>query len=588
MRDTTPGAWHAPIGRPFRRRGTFTALVLLVGFLTAAASTWPLVLHLTDHIVDGARFINAEHPERWAPANIGADVFTTVWILNWDLHALRTQPLDLFDANIFWPARLALARSEHMLATALLGVPGRLVGGPVFAHQTALLLSLTLSAWATAWVTWRWTGSRLAALATGILFVTIPFHQAQRMHLQSLGTAGFPLIVLGLERFGAEGRRRWLALATGALVWQMASGQYLAFFALTIWGVAGAIALLAGRPADAPWRRFGRDLCWLALASAAAAGAYLPLALPYAHLSRLAELPSNVDQPLLQLGIFSVAEYVTGAATHALWQVRIAPPLLALAAVGIVAWRRTEWRRVVLLVVVAVVGALLSLGPKPGGLGLYRLLADVMPGFHTLREPVRFVIVPQLAAVLLAGGGIASLARRWARVGALLACALVAWAVVQNVHGTLPLRAVGVPEPYRYLARCGAGDPLLELPAWHVGLEWRDAERSFLSTYHWLPLLNGRSGYSPPIKELNMALARQLPSPDALAELRATTSVRWILVDCEARRETAPFCRAPEVLRIKYRRFARYVLYDLGPAPVLPRPTPRWATPPDCDQGFRG
>ena len=43
-----------------------------------------------------------------------------MWVVNWVLHALVTQPLHLFEANIFYPAPHALARSEHIVATALL------------------------------------------------------------------------------------------------------------------------------------------------------------------------------------------------------------------------------------------------------------------------------------------------------------------------------------------------------------------------------------------------------------------------------------------------------------------------------------
>src|SRR5687767_2857304 len=73
----------------------FHAIVLPLAVVTAIASTWPVAAHLLDHVIDGARLINAQDPENFAAANIGADVLTTVWIVNWVLHALATQPLHL-------------------------------------------------------------------------------------------------------------------------------------------------------------------------------------------------------------------------------------------------------------------------------------------------------------------------------------------------------------------------------------------------------------------------------------------------------------------------------------------------------------
>src|SRR6185503_6284001 len=104
----------------------------------------------------------------------------------------------LFDANIFYPAPLPLARAEHSVATAVLGAPGALVGGPVFAHQTAFLLCAVLNVWATAYVVMRWSGSLVGGLVAGVLLAVSPFHQRERPHLQSLGTQYFPLMLLGL------------------------------------------------------------------------------------------------------------------------------------------------------------------------------------------------------------------------------------------------------------------------------------------------------------------------------------------------------------------------------------------------------
>ena len=50
--------------------------------------------------------------------NYGDPLFN-VWTLAWDVHALQTQPLHLFDANIFYPYTNTLALSETQVVQAV-------------------------------------------------------------------------------------------------------------------------------------------------------------------------------------------------------------------------------------------------------------------------------------------------------------------------------------------------------------------------------------------------------------------------------------------------------------------------------------
>jgi hypothetical protein len=175
-------------------------------------------------------------------------------------------------------------------------------------------------------------------------------------------------------------------------------------------------------------------------------------------------------------------------------------------------------------------------------------------------------------------------------VGGAVAVTLAAWA-----RGPLPLRGVYVrgalPPAYAYLVRCGDGDPLLELPAAIVLDSYRDAPRMLYSTFHWLPLLNGRTGYPPPGAARLGELFFREPAAAAVADLRRTTGVRWVLAHCGATDRVVPFvgalCAGRAWNDVPARRFddgAR--LYDLGRVDVLPRPVPRPTTlTPGCALG---
>ncbi len=76
----------------------------------------------------------------------------SVWNIAWVAHALSTDPVDLFDANIFYPHRRTLAFSESNIGAGLLAVPVWVATRNPFAtHNVVLLLAFATSV-AGAWL----------------------------------------------------------------------------------------------------------------------------------------------------------------------------------------------------------------------------------------------------------------------------------------------------------------------------------------------------------------------------------------------------------------------------------------------------
>ena len=81
-------------------------LLIFLGFCAlTAVMTWPWVLHLRDAVADRG------------------DPYMISWTLWWDYHQTFTDPLHLFDANVFYPYRYTLAFSENDYGLALLFFP---------------------------------------------------------------------------------------------------------------------------------------------------------------------------------------------------------------------------------------------------------------------------------------------------------------------------------------------------------------------------------------------------------------------------------------------------------------------------------
>jgi hypothetical protein len=131
---------------------------LLLFTALAALHTWPLAIGLGS---------NSRHDH--------ADALLNEWILAWVAHAVPTNPLHLFDANIFHPEPRTLTFSEHLLTQSLLTSPLIWLGVPTLvAYNIALLAGLALTGWTMALVITGWTGDRWAGLLAGSLLPSMP------------------------------------------------------------------------------------------------------------------------------------------------------------------------------------------------------------------------------------------------------------------------------------------------------------------------------------------------------------------------------------------------------------------------------
>jgi hypothetical protein len=230
------------------------------------------------------------------------------------------------------------------------------------------------------------------------------------------------------------------------------------------------------------------------------------------------------------------------AATRSVIDVFV-PPSLAVGAVtgAILAWRSKgeHAEHALHLVMAALVCTMLAFGPGIfGWLDLYAALRHVVPGFSSLRAPVRFVVGTFFAATVLYGFAVALIAarmpsgpRRWGIIAVGIALAALSMSNAPQLRAVDIPVGTGVPPAYQWLARFSNGGPLLEWPVSKSSLiESKDsAWAMYYSTVHWLPLLNGTTGYMPAAYADLMSYARRLPDRDALEVLTACTGLEWVL-----------------------------------------------------------
>jgi hypothetical protein len=490
---------------------TFVALALVV--------TWPL----------------ARDPVH-RPVSWGDPVFQA-WTLAWDVHAWRSDPLRVFDANIFYPYRNTLAYSDHLFGQALLVAPVLLTTeNPILAHNVATWTALALSGLAMYALVLDLTGNRVAGLLAGIAYAAAAPRLAHLEHLHLLSGQWLPLGVLAARRVLRQGSRRWAVALGSVVVAQGLSGlYYLAFLSVLL-----ALVFGAGILSEQSRHRALRGATWSALAGAVAIVLLMPTLLPYWQVHQ--EL--GAERTPQEVGYWSSrpADYLAVSPSHRLYGELLGSRfhrhlehdlfpgvvVLGLASLGL-AHRRAGWVRWALVAVVAVaVACSFGLSVTVSGRELplpYRALYEAVPGFKAIRVPARFALLALVGLCALAGLGVAWLAERlrWRRPLASLGSVVLGAALLAEgahavtVGAPLPVTHAELQRPdYAWMQQNPA--PAIELPMGEepVASAWPN----YWSTFHWNPLVNGYSGITPPAYHAFRDRMRDFPSPETVALLQ--------------------------------------------------------------------
>ena len=419
--------------------------------LLAVAMTWPLARNLSTAV---------SYP---------GDPFINTWILDWDWYATLHQPLHLFDANAFHPARHSLAFSENLYGIAVLLFPLRAMGaGALTAHNIALLLGFAFSGFAAYLLGRTISGSAWAGIAAGIFYAFVPWRFTQLPHVQHVFAGWLPMMLVALLHYARRPAWTRAALFGGAFLMNGLSNIH--------WLIFGSIAVALSVPIAVPRPR---DWVKLAAVTLVAAALLAPFLVPYVEVGmrRTAEeihAYSAAPRDWLEPGIANrvYRRFADRTVDAERW---LFPGVLgiALAIAGAIAARGRT---------VAVALLWIALG-FIGSMGLHALFA----GFGAIRVPARWANIAYVGMSMLVA--LALMRRRWIAIAAAvlflieLHAAPVRWFIV----------VPDVPPVYRWLAAQDAR--IVEVP-FNGGPAEYDAMR--WSAIHHRPMANGASGFVPP------------------------------------------------------------------------------------------
>jgi hypothetical protein len=280
--------------------------VLVAGAAYLALSlvlTWPLIRGIA----------------RDVPADL-ADPLLNCWILAWGVtHILRLLGGDwgafhgFWDTNAFYPHRLTLAYSEHMIVPALQATPiYALSGNIILAYNCLFLSAFVLSGIGAYLLTAELTGDRRAAFVAGLLFAFAPYRFDQLPHLQVMSTQWMPFALLGFRRYVVTQRLRYCCGGLLALIAQgLSCGYFLLFFSpfvalYAVWEMARH-----GRLRDV------RMWFVLVLAALIFVAVTIPFLVPYMELRTLE--PTARDTQTVRAGSADVFSYVSSNSRSLIW-----------------------------------------------------------------------------------------------------------------------------------------------------------------------------------------------------------------------------------------------------------------------------
>lgn len=233
------------------RRPLLRELLIFGAFLVLTAiMTWPWVLHLRNAVPDTG------------------DPYAISYFLWWDYYQTFHNPLNLFQATIFYPYHSTLAFGEFDYGVSVIFFPLFALGfRPLTVYSVAAFLSFPFTGYATFRLARTLSGSTAIAWIGGIIIAFLPFRYHHLSHLHLIFVGWIPLLFEALVLFAR--RRSWTLAAWLGFAFFMNALTCTTWLILTIIPLClSALLLLTRNNAwwDRKfWLRAGAALCLASL-----------------------------------------------------------------------------------------------------------------------------------------------------------------------------------------------------------------------------------------------------------------------------------------------------------------------------------
>lgn len=472
------------------------------------------------------------------------DELLVTWIMNWNFHALLTDPTMLFQANIFYPYQNTLAYSDLFLTGTLIGsIPYLFFQEPVIFFNANLVFSLLTLGFFTYLLTYYLTKHYFAAFISGVLMAFSTFTLTKIAVLQLISIQWIPLSLLFFFMYIKEKKFRYFLLTCLFFLIQTYNsflpGYFLFFSSLLI----SLVFLLRKNASFSLF--FNRNSIITGLITGLL---LLPIILPYYAVSRefqytrdirdtihFANRPEYTFYPsektrLQDILLQTVYRQDTGPYKYDGYLGFVFFLLLFFSIFYSLRKRKAD-NFFLAFGLIGLFSFILSLGPalQWGGKVIkepfliplpYALFYYVIPGFNGLRNSGRWEMLTVFALSIIIGLSLAYILNRQRKLVQIGFTVVISVLILAEYPFPLPSKYVPrkeeFPATYTYISSLPDDAAIIELPlySWNMGSHAMDEfMREYYSTRHFHKMVNGYSGFSPPAWE-KQALDLMFNFPD--------------------------------------------------------------------------
>ncbi|MCO8275273.1 hypothetical protein M1L60_32295 [Actinoplanes sp. TRM 88003] len=542
-----PPGWFRRGTRRFARSLVHEyALVTYIALLMSAALTWPTL----------------RYPMHTLPQDIW-DPSRQAWQVAWVGHTLMTNPVQLWQSNIFYPLTDAYAFGSSLLGYAPTGMIGEGPAAAILRYNILFVLAHALLLVGGYALVRQLGAGRTGAAVAAVAFAFAPWRLAQEGHLDIISAGGIPLALAMLARGHGFSLRRglrpdqrrtgWAAVGWIVASWQVSLGFSLGVPFLYVLGLVVVVFLLAvpirflRRPAERA--ALSRLLVINTAGTLFLASFSGLLAIPYFRVPDTGPAGTEIAffSPPLRSLLIGPAESRIWGAPHEVPRASLGWPaemallpgfvLYALALAGLAFSIWTLRQRLLLLAALA--GTIvLTLGTNfYEGRYTYLPLFGHLPGSLGLRIPGRLMLWATLLLAILAAGAVAEFVRRaehlseqrippwpgpWLRLATFVPLMLV---LFEGWNATAHPVAPAQPAAMRTVS-----GPMLVLPTTAL----TDHSVVLWSTTRFQPLANGAGGFGAAHQVELRAKVQTFPDAASIEYLRSINVDRVLLIRADA------------------------------------------------------
>jgi len=163
------------------------------------------------------------------------DPLLNSYILWWVGDKLFHDPLNVFNANIYYPHHNTIAFSDNMLPLAFFAYPFYLITkNPIFSYNAILLISFVINAYAIFLLAYKLTNNSFSGIISGLIFSFSSYKMMHISHIQLLASMWIPLYFLYLHKFLENNKFKDSIFFAFFFLLQALSSVYYGLFSISI------------------------------------------------------------------------------------------------------------------------------------------------------------------------------------------------------------------------------------------------------------------------------------------------------------------------------------------------------------------